>query len=61
MFDLQAVDLSQDTLFPTRSVYGNILSFLRFRLDQAKVDAICAPYKYGLVNWLVGKLIATIG
>jgi FkbM family methyltransferase len=60
-FDLQAIDLSQDTFFPTNSVYGNILSFYQFSLDQAKVDAICAPYKYGLVNWLVGKLISTIG
>jgi FkbM family methyltransferase len=61
MFDLQAVDLSQDTLFPTNGVYGNILSFHRFSLDPARVNAICAPYKYGLVNWLVGKLISTIG
>jgi len=61
LFDLQAVDLSKDALFPVHSVYGNILSFYQFSLDQARVDAICAPYQYGLVNWLVGKLISTIG
>jgi FkbM family methyltransferase len=61
MFDLQAVDLNADTLFPTNSVYGNILSFYRFSLDKARVDAICAPYEYGLVNWLVGRLISAVG
>ena len=61
IFDLQAIDLSQDTLFSTNSVYGNILSFYNCSLDQARVDAICAPYEYGLVNWLVGKLISAVG
>lgn len=60
MFDLQTIDLSKDTLFPTNSVYGNILSFHQFSLDQARVDAICAPYQHGLVNWLVGKLLSTM-
>lgn len=61
IFDLQAIDLSQDTLFSINSVYGNILSFYNCSLDQARVDAICAPYEYGLVNWLVGKLISVVG
>ena len=61
VFDLQTVDLSQNTLFPTHSVYGNILSFYEFHLDKARIEAICTPYKHGLVNWLVGKLISTIG
>jgi FkbM family methyltransferase len=61
MFDLQTVNLSKEPLFLTRSVYGNILCFYQFRLDKARMDAICAPYKYGLINWLVGKLISTIG
>jgi FkbM family methyltransferase len=61
MFDLQAVDLGKDTLFPTDSVYGNILSFHQFKLDKARMEEICAPYKHGLVNWLVGRLISAIG
>lgn len=61
MFDLQAVDLSQDTFFPTNSVYGNILSFYQYSLDKARVNAICARYEHGLVNWLVGRLISAVG
>lgn len=60
-FDLQTVDLNPETLFPTNSVYGNILSFYEFSLDKARMDAICAPYNRGLVNWLVGRLISAMG
>jgi len=58
IFDLQSIDLSKDTFFPVNSVYGNILSFHQFSLEQARIDEICAPYRYGLVNWLVGKLFS---
>jgi len=61
VFDLQTVDLSQDTLFHTNSVYGNILSFYQFSLDKARVDKICAPYESGLVHGLVARLISAVG
>lgn len=58
VFDLQTVNLGQDSLFYPNAVYGNILTFHDCRYPVALVEEICAPYRGGLVNWLVGKLVS---
>ncbi|WP_204138295.1 FkbM family methyltransferase [Halomicronema sp. CCY15110] len=58
LFDLQCIDLSSETPFYRNSVYGNILTFLEYRLNSVDVDSICAPYQKGLIHSLVGKLLA---
>jgi FkbM family methyltransferase len=60
LFNLQCIDLSSDTPFYRNSVYGNILTFLEYRLNNVDVDSICAPYQKSLIHSLVGKMLAGI-
>ncbi len=60
LFNLQCIDLSSDTPFYRNSVYGNILTFLEYRLNKVDVDSICAPYQKSLIRSLVGKMLAGI-
>jgi FkbM family methyltransferase len=58
VFDLQALDLSQDTPFYANGIYGNILSFYQSRYPLDLINEICAPYRGGVVNWLVSKWVS---
>jgi FkbM family methyltransferase len=58
IFDLQSLDLAQETPFYPQAVYGNILCFYQQRFDTAKINHLCAPYGGGLANWLVSKLVS---
>ncbi|NJL45621.1 MAG: methyltransferase [Leptolyngbyaceae cyanobacterium SM2_3_12] len=58
VFDLQGVSLGQDNLFYPNAVYGNILTFYDCSYPVPLIEEICAPYRGGLVNWLVGKLVS---
>jgi FkbM family methyltransferase len=57
IFDLQRLDLAQETPFYANGVYGNILSFYQHQYSTAKIHRLCAPYGGGLVNWLVGNWV----
>ncbi|MGF1521582.1 MAG: FkbM family methyltransferase [Leptolyngbyaceae cyanobacterium] len=58
IFDLQTMDLSYTTPFYTHGVYGNILSFYRCDFASALIHKICHPYRGGLINWLVNKVVS---
>ncbi|MGF1568020.1 MAG: methyltransferase [Nodosilinea sp.] len=58
IFDLQGMDLEHDSPFYANGVYGNILSFYGCRYAEARIHDICAPYRGGVVNWLVGKWVS---
>jgi FkbM family methyltransferase len=58
LFDLQSLDLSQTHPFEANSVYGNILTLQSQRYGKGLIDSLCAPYRGGLVNWLVNRLVA---
>ncbi|MBD2425307.1 FkbM family methyltransferase [Phormidium sp. FACHB-1136] len=57
VFDLQALDLETETPFFANGVYGNILSFRHHQPSRDHIQRLCAPYRGGLVNWLVGNLV----
>lgn len=58
VFDLQASDLIQESLFYQNGVYGNILCFHQKRFSAEHIHSICAPYDGGLANWLVSKFVS---
>ena len=58
VLDLQAHSLDPDELFPPSAIYGNIISFRGRDYPEAAIARISAPCRGGIVNWLVGKLVA---
>ncbi|MEO1294738.1 MAG: FkbM family methyltransferase [Cyanobacteria bacterium J06636_16] len=58
IFDLQTMDLSSNSPFYTNSVYGNILSFYEYDCTSEFIHKICSPYRGGIMNWLVNKLVS---
>ncbi|WP_035991406.1 FkbM family methyltransferase [Leptolyngbya sp. KIOST-1] len=58
LFDLQALDLAQESPFYPNGVYGNILCFAQQRFTAASIHRLCAPYGGGLAQWLVSKLVS---
>ncbi|NJL46441.1 MAG: FkbM family methyltransferase [Leptolyngbyaceae cyanobacterium SM2_5_2] len=57
VFDLQKLNLAEETPFYSNGVYGNILSLRHHRYSEAHIQTLCAPYRGGLINWLVGNLV----
>lgn len=57
LFDLRSLFID-GTLFYPNAVYGNIISFYNCEYSTTSIQRICAPYRGGLVNWLVGKLVS---
>jgi FkbM family methyltransferase len=58
VFDLQRLNLAQETPFYSNALYGNILCFQKHRYSNHFIQTICAPYQTGFVNWLVGTLVS---
>lgn len=58
VFDLQSLDLAQESPFYANGVYGNILCFYQQHFSTEKIQRICAPYRGGLANWLVSTLVS---
>ncbi|HSM80483.1 MAG TPA: methyltransferase [Nodosilinea sp.] len=58
IFDLQALDLAQESPFYPNGVYGNILCFHQRQFSTARIEGICAPYGGGLAQWLVSKFVS---
>lgn len=57
IFDLQTLDLATETPFLANGVYGNILSFRHHQPNADHIQRLCAPYRGGLINWIVGNLV----
>lgn len=57
LFQLQGIDLERDRPFYPHSVYGNFICLRRHQFSDDEIQSICAPYRGGLVNWLVGTLV----
>jgi hypothetical protein len=57
VFNLQTLDLDTETPFLANGVYGNILSFRQHQPSTDQIQRLCAPYRGGLVNWIVGSLV----
>lgn len=57
LFDLQLHSLEPDSLFPSKAVYGNIISCRGFGYSEAEINGITSPFKGGMVNWFMEKLI----
>ncbi len=57
VFDLQSLNLVEETPFYPNGVYGNILSLRHQRYTDAQIQRLCAPYRGGLINRLVGSLV----
>jgi len=45
IFDLQSPDLEPNRIFPTRAIYGNIISLRGFLYPESEVARICAAYR----------------
>lgn len=58
IIDLQNHSLDPDDLFLPNAVYGNIISFREGDFSEAEITKICKPYQGGVINWLVGKIVA---
>ncbi|MGB7712383.1 MAG: FkbM family methyltransferase [Microcoleus sp.] len=59
LFDLQAIDLDIDALFPPDAVYGNIISFRHCNYPENKIAQICSSYyNTGLIDQLVNKIVS---
>jgi hypothetical protein len=58
VFNLQTMDLAQESPFYPNGVYGNILCFYQQRFSAERIHQICAPFGGGLANWLVSKLVS---
>lgn len=58
VFDLQTLDLAEESPFYPNGVYGNILCFYQQRFSEARIHRVCAPYGGGLANWVVSKLVS---
>lgn len=61
VFDLQALNLAEDTPFYPNSVYGNLILCRHQPYAEATIEAVCAPYRGGFINWLVGNLVLRTG
>jgi FkbM family methyltransferase len=58
VFDLQTLNLEQESPFYPNGVYGNILSFYQGSYPINLIEKICAPYSGGVVNWLMCQLVS---
>ena len=58
VLDLQSHSLDPDKLFTPSAIYGNIISFRGCDFSEAAIARIAAPYRGGIVNRLVEKLVA---
>ncbi|MGB3201360.1 MAG: FkbM family methyltransferase [Nodosilinea sp.] len=58
VFDLQSLNLVQESPFYANGVYGNLLCFYRQHLSAENIHQICTPYGGGLANWLVNKFVS---
>jgi len=58
VFDLQSLDLAQESPFYDNGVYGNILCFYQQHFSVEKIQRLCTPYRGGLANWLVSTFVS---
>ncbi len=58
VFDLQTLNLEQESPFYSNGVYGNILSFYQHSYPIDLIEKICAPYSGGVINWLMCQLVS---
>ncbi|HIK43854.1 MAG TPA: methyltransferase, partial [Leptolyngbyaceae cyanobacterium M65_K2018_010] len=57
VFSLQNLDLAVDNPFYRQSIYGNLLCFHQHQYPEAQVQAWCAAYRGGVVNWSVSQWV----
>lgn len=58
IFDLQSYPLTPDDLFLENALYGNIISFREGTFSEEAIADICQPYRGGVINWLVEKIVS---
>lgn len=58
-FNLQSLDIRDDSLFSKNAVYGNIITCLNVELEQEAIASLCRPYyRVNALEWLVNKLVS---
>lgn len=58
VFDLQTLDLEEESPFYPNGIYGNILSFYQSSYPIDLIEKICEPYNGGAINWLMCQIVS---